>query len=723
MLNIMDFKLKTKALFLGFLTFGGSLALNTSAKEGMRIPTHLLKDQKDILAAGLGIPVNLLFNADGTGLNNAVVLFGKGCTGELISSKGLILTNHHCGYGTVQGLANTQADYFANGFFAPNLQGEIPCPGLSVTFIRDLEDVSLRILNGLDDELPEAKRDSIISTRIKHLENGFRYTRKMDAQIKSFANGNQYWVILTETFNDIRLVAFPPNGIGSFGGDTDNWSWPRHTGDFSMFRIYADSNNRPAPFNTANQPYAAKTFFTINTNGYKEGDFTLVYGFPGTTKEYISSMELEHVLRYIDPIRIEARTRKLNVWNAAMQQDRNVFLQYTSKRASVANGWKKSQGELRGLELNNVVEKKRAYEKTFQQWALSSPKAPAYASDLLFKIQSICSSNDAIIAANEYINESVLGIELIAQAHQYQKFLALFESSLSEAQKQDSLQKLYKAQEGFYKNYNAATDQKVFEVLMPLFMEKCGNLVPQYFKTEWARNAMGYNKWAAYVFQQSALTSLNKLITISSKQQILNDPAYKIYKAVMDIRSQKIEKALTQYRDSMTRYNRLFMKARMLQNSYKSLYPDANLTLRVAYGKVKGLDPVGPAPYSYQTNLSEAVKKHNPEVAEFNAPEKLLALEKNKDYGQWAENGSVPIAFLADNHTSGGNSGSPVLNKKGELIGTNFDRVWEGTMSDYYFDERWCRNISLDIRYTLFIIDKLGGASWLLNEMKFAPKK
>ena len=486
-----------------------------------------------------------------------------------------------------------------------------------------------------------------------------------------------------------------------------------------MFRVYADSNNKPAAYSTSNKPYRNKAFLTINANGYKEGDFTLVYGFPGVTQEYVSSMQLEQVVNITDPIRIEARTKKLAVWTDFMRQDRSVFLKYTSKRASVANGWKKWQGEVRGLKLNNAVEKKKNVEHQFQAWANTSADAPSFAKDLLLKMQVNSASRDAIIATNEYIREAVLGIELIAQGAELDKMLHLLEANLPGQKTKDSLAKLIKNTEGFYKNYDAPTDQAVFASLMPLFIEKANNFVPQYYRSELARNGHNYAQWASYVFSNSVATSAAKMSELSIAN-ITNDPAWQLYKAITNVRNEKIVPSLIAYNDSLSRYNRLYLKAQMLKSKYTELYPDANSTLRIAYGKVKGLDPDGPAGYAFQTNIDEAVAKHNPDVAEFTAPAKLLELQRNKDYGRWAVNGTVPLAFIADNHTSGGNSGSPVLNAKGELIGTNFDRVWEGTMSDYYFDERWCRNISLDVRYTLFIVEKLGGAGWLLNEMRFA---
>jgi hypothetical protein len=486
-----------------------------------------------------------------------------------------------------------------------------------------------------------------------------------------------------------------------------------------MFRVYADAKNNPAEYSPNNKPYHTKEFLTINTNGYKEGDFTLVYGFPGVTQEYISSMQLEQVVNIIDPIRIEARTKRLNAWTEHMRSDRGVFLKYTSKRAGVANGWKKWQGEVRGLKLNNAVGKKIAYEHEFQDWANSSADAPLYAKDLLAKIQVKSASRDAIIATNEYIREAVLSIELIGMGAELDKILNIKDANLASSICNDSIAKIVKNTSDFYKNYDIKTDQSVFTALMPLFIEKAKNFVPTYYRTELARFGGSYTNWAEYIYNNSAATSASKLTTLTHSQ-IINDPVWKLYKAITQLRNAKIIPAITSYNDSLARFNRLYMKAQMLKSKYQDLYPDANSTLRIAYGKVKGIDPEGPSGYAFQTNLDEAVAKHNPDVAEFTMPTKLLELYKQKDYGKWAVNGTVPIAFIADNHTSGGNSGSPVLNAKGELIGTNFDRVWEGTMSDFNFDERWCRNISLDVRYTLFIVEKLGGAGWLLKELKFA---
>lgn len=702
------------------------ISATTYARKGMWMPPLLKNQEAEIVAAGLDIPVDMLYNADGTGLNNAVVLFGSGCTAEVISPKGLLLTNHHCGYGTVQGLSSKEKDYFANGFWAKNNGEEIPCPGLSVTFIRKIENVSDRILTGLDDTLSEKVRDSVIIVRIRNLEKGYKYTTGYDVTIKPYYYGNEYWAILTEKYTDIRLVGFPPNGIGSFGGDTDNWMWPRHTGDFSIFRIYAGANNKPAAYNKDNQPYKTDRFLPVNIGGYTEGDFTMVYGFPGYTQQYITSYQLNQVYTIIDPIRIEARTILLDTWAKNMDKSRDVFLKYTSKHKRIANGWKKWQGEVRGLRLNNVPDKKADYEFRFQGWASMDETLP-YADNLLSRIGAISLASDDAIRADEYAREVVMAVELIKQGGELDKMLRVFRTGRTGGMLSDSLKTLAKRWDGFYKNYDAATDKDVFVALMPLFFEKCADYVPALYKAQLNRQGNSYSKWADYVFTSTAadaakLQGLASSVASSDSMAIVTDPAWLLYDAIEKMKAQRVEPILSNYREQMQYLNRLYMKAQMKLDKTTSFFPDANLTLRLTYGEVKGIDPDGPAGYSYQTILDEAIAKHNPAIEEFNIPEKLRQIHKEKDYGRWAVNGTVPVAFIATNHTTGGNSGSPVLNARGELIGLNFDRIWEGTMSDLYFDPSLCRNISVDIRYVLFIVEKYGGAGWLLDEMKLKGK-
>ncbi len=698
------------------------------AKEGMWIPATIKAHEKEMKAMGLEIPIEQLYNKDGTGLNNAVVLFGRGCTGEIISSKGLILTNHHCGYGSVQGLSSAENDYFANGFWAQNMHGEIPCKGLTVTFVRRMENVTDRVLAGISDTLKDAIRDSIIAVHVGLLEKDFMTITHLDATIKPYFEGNQYWVAITETYRDIRLVGFPPNSIGAFGGDVENWIWPRHTGDFSIFRVYAGADNKPADYSSANKPYQADQFFTISTAGYKEGDFTMVYGFPGTTREYISSYELSQVYDITDPVSIAARNRKLDIWSKHMGWTRDNFIKYTSKRAGVANGWKKWQGEMLGLKANDVIGKKQQFEKGFQKWAAADHTLP-YANDLLAQMRSAAEAASPLILQDQYNREAALGIELIQQGAAFESVVACFRLGLSQTALHDTLKKVVAGMEGFYKNYDAPTDKDVFISLMVLYFNKCSNSLPEYFTSQYIAHNEDINVWAADVYNTSMLTSIVKVkdfaenATAADSTKLIGDPAWKLYDAINTMRKQKILPGLKDYYGHMHYLDRLYMKAQMAANKNRIFYPDANLTLRLTYGQVKGLDPEGPAKYSFQTNLKEVVALDDSTSDIFKVPKKLKDLYLKKDYGRWGVSGAMPVAFVASNHTSGGNSGSPVLNAKGQLIGTNFDRAYEGTMSDYYFDPTRCRNISVDIRYTLFIIDKFGGAGWLIDEMNIAHPK
>jgi hypothetical protein len=692
------------------------------AKEGMWVPATLKAHAQDLKSSGLEIPVDQIYNENGTGLNNAVVLFGRGCTGELISSKGLVLTNHHCGYGSIQGLSTNENDYFAVGFWAMNLQQELPCKGLTVTFIRRMENVSGQVLAGISDTLNDAVRDSMIALRIAAVEKDFKKSTGMDASIKPYFKGNQYWVAITETYTDIRLVGFPPNGIGAFGGDVENWSWPRHTGDFSIFRVYAGADNKPAAYSASNKPYSAAQHLHINVSGYKEGDFTMVYGFPGTTDEYISSYALRQVYEIADPIAIDARTRKLEVWNRHMALSRDIFLKYTAKRAGVANGWKKWQGEEQGLNVDHVTAKKQLYEHSFQKWA-DADKTAVYARNLLPQMKMAATAADQLLVQDQYNKEAVLGVELIQQGAALENVIKCFRLGLDGAALNDTLKKVMTGMAWFSKNYDAYTDKDVFVSLMSLYFSKCSTTLPDYFQLQYKAYNQDLTAWADHIYNTSLLTSQDKLNAFAAKAtagdstRILSDAAWQLYDAINTQRKQKILPVLNDYYANMRTLNRTYMKAQMEKDKTKTFYPDANLTLRLSWGQVKGLKPDGLAKYSYQTNLGEVMALDNPQSDIFKVPEKLEQLYKTKDYGRWGVKGTMPVAFIASNHTTGGNSGSPLLNSHGELIGINFDRAYEGTMSDYYFDPNRCRNISVDIRYILFLIDKFGDAGWLIDEM------
>lgn len=697
-------------------------SVSASSKEGMWQPGKLKRQEENMKRLGLKISVDKIYNENGTGLNNAIVLFGSGCTGEIISNQGLLLTNHHCGYGTIQSLSTQDHNYLLNGFWASNNQTEIPCPGLKVKFVRKMEDVSDYILANLSDTMNQEKRNKIIEERIVELEKAYKNTTKLDAEVKPFYEGNQYWVTLTQTFTDIRFVGAPPSGIGKFGADTDNWMWPRMTGDFSLFRVYASKENKPANYDIKNVPYNTKIFFPISTSGYKEGDFTMVYGFPYTTREYITSYQLAEVEKIMDPIRIEARKAKLEVWDEAMRNNPEIFLKYAAKQSSVSNGYKKWKGELMGLAINHVMEKKEQYEKDFQLAAASNTDFPEDQL-ILPRIKAAVNGRANALKATEYIRETVMGVEAVSESKILYQLLHLYRKNAAPAEMQKFFEQSKKQLSSFYKNYDIETDKKVFLALMPIYMNQNDLIVAPELKKVRYDGGNNFKYWADFVFQEAAVINEDKMddylenINPADTLNIKEDPAYKIYAAVENYKLKSVDPELKQFEKTIEPLNYIYMKRQMeYLNSGRDFYPDANQTLRLTYGLVKAID-LGTS-NQYQTTLDELIPRYNPNIEEFNIPQKLRTLYANKNYGRWAVNGTVPIDFIATNHTSGGNSGSPVLNGKGELIGLNFDRIWQGTMSDLYYDPNLCRNVSVDIRYILFIMDKYGNANWLFKEMK-----
>lgn len=696
------------------------------AKEGMWPPSQLKRQETEMQKLGLNIPVDQLFSSDGKGLNNAVVIFGKGCTGEVVSKEGLLFTNHHCAYGTAQQLSTAGRNLLTDGYWAMNKQQELPCPGLTVTFIRNIEDVTKYILKDLSDTLNETARNTKINERISELKRAYKNTQGVDVDIKPYYTGNQYWASVTETFSDVRLVGFPPNGIGKFGADTDNWMWPRQTGDFAVFRVYANKDNKPADYDVANLPYKPKVYFPISTKGIKEDDFTMVYGFPYTTQEYISSYQLNQIQHISDPIRIEAREVRLGIWDEAMSKNPDIFLKYAAKQSSVSNGYKKMKGEVLGLTTNDVVGKKQAFEYKFQEAVNQVDNLPEDKL-LLNKMQATVSSAENALMAQEYASETVLAIEVIQQSAWLNKIMQVYRSTLTQQEKADSLQKFKKSIAAFYKNYDVATDKKVFLGLMPLYMKQDNQIVAPGMKKLLYNAGNNYNSWANSIYNNSMALSASDMEALldaasaSDSTKIKQDPAFQIYETIYTHLTQKVIPELKKYNERITPMNRRYMNRQLAYFSgQKDFYPDANQTLRLTYGQVKSVNI--PGSNIFQTTLNDKIKRHNSEVDEFNIPQKLRALYESKNYGKWSENGTVPINFVATNHTSGGNSGSPVLNGKGELIGINFDRIWQGTMSDLYYDPTVCRNVTVDVRYVLFVIEKFGNAGWLFSEMKFADK-
>lgn len=683
------------------------------AKEGMWLPFLLQQmNEKEMKSMGLKITANDIYSVNQGSLKDAVVIFGGGCTGEVISDKGLVLTNHHCGYGTVQGLSSVEHNYLTQGFFAPNQAGELPCPGLSVTFMIRFDDVTSKVNAGIEEGMPDTMRSRLQLKNIETIEKEAKVKTGYDAQVKSYFYDNTFYLILSEKYTDIRLVAFPPNGIGKFGGDTDNWAWPRHTGDFGLFRIYVSPENKPAAYNTANKPYKPRKSFTLNIHGIKQNDFTMVYGFPGRTSEYLTHDGVNEVMNVLDPARIAIREKRLNIMEEAMRQDEKTFIQYASKQAGIANYYKKWKGEMLGLTLNNAVEKKKTEEALFRKWVNADAARKVKYGSVLDSIAACYARQEPIIKLNEYINEAIWSAELIKKA----SLLSQIKSAADTVKSLDSLKRYATEHTTFLNSINKETDQKIAMALYPMYSSAI------------ASNELISTTYLEQLYANSFLSStekMNQLLSLKTKQEINAaidaDPAYRTWHYYDSVQKGNLVKLKASTYRINSFYGR-YLKALQEYKKGQQFYPDANSTMRVTYGKVEGVQPQDGVTYNYFTTLDGAVRKHNPNVEEFQLPSRLIELYAAKDYGRYAiqtsKGKTVPLAFLASNHTTGGNSGSPVLNAKGELIGTNFDRIWEGTMSDILFDPNLCRNITLDIRYTLFVIEKFGQAKWIVDEMK-----
>ncbi len=692
---------------------------------GMWIPS-LLKgmNEKEMKNLGMKMTAADIYSVNKSSLKDAVPHFNGGCTSEVISPKGLLLTNHHCGFDAIQNQSSVEHDYLTNGFWAYKMSEELPNENLVVTFIVKIEDVTTKVLEGTTSLATELEKQKKIQENITSLSNSLPRESWQENKIRTFYEGNQYLLFVTETFKDIRLVGAPPSSIGKFGSDTDNWVWPRHTGDFSLFRIYADKNNRPANYSLDNVPYTPKHFLPVSLDGVKEDDFTMVFGYPGKTNEYLPAVAIEQIVKDLNPAKIEIRDHALKVADGFMRKDNSIKIQYASKYASIANYWKKWIGETQGLTKSNAVEIKRKQEVSFQEKVTKAGKQAEYG-NLLADFDKYYSEIKSYALARDYFSEVVLrNTELLSVGYKLYQLEQVYNSKGEQAFN-DRKNNLITGLADFYKDFNSDVDQKVFEQLIHLYSTKS----PKEFLPLNLSNIKA-NELANDIYSNSKLVSYNslkELLTGDSKTVITNlnaDKGFMVIKSMADEFLKEVAPKYDEINMKITALQRTYMKAQLELNKGSRIFPDANSTLRVTYGKVKGYSPKDATIYTPVTYLDGAMEKYIPGDYEFDMPAKLIDLYKKKDYGQYSENGKMPVCFIATNHTTGGNSGSPAIDANGNLIGLNFDRVWEGTMSDIYYDPSICRNVMVDIRYVLFIIDKFAGAKNLIEELKLVhPKK
>jgi Peptidase S46 len=702
------------------------------ADEGMWLPLLLQQlNEKQMKSLGMKISAKDIYSINSGSLKDAIVSFGGFCTGEIISSKGLVLTNHHCGFDAVQNHSSLEHNYIRDGFWAKNNSEELRNPGLFVTFIIRIEDVSKQVLNGVSAAMSESERQSTIDKNITEVRNSAKKESYQENFVRGFFEGNQYYLFVTETYKDIRLVGAPPSAIGNFGKDTDNWMWPRHTGDFSMFRIYAGKDNKPADYSADNIPYVPKRSLSISLDGTAEGDFTMVFGFPGRTTEYLHSSAVEQIMMVNDPAKIAIREKALNVIDGFMRKDEQIKIQYAAKYAGIQNSYKKWQGEVQGLTSTNAIGKKKLYEAEFQKRVDANPQLKNQYGNLLSDLASAYDELRPYGFARDYYNEIVSKVELFAIIGQLNSLVTAYDKDGDKGYQQ-RLPRVTGALDGLFEEYNASVDKKLFETLMEMYMkdqeDKCISMKLKEMLRHEGGNSMA--NLAIIIYGADKFSNRSYIMDLLKKpateliQTLKTADVAALYNDMLKTYQDEVQGKLNEIQSRINKLQRTYMQAQMEVMKERKFYPDANSTLRVTYGNVKGYNARDAVKYDYYTYLDGVMEKYKPGDYEFDVPEKMRALYKTKDYGQYGSNGKMPVCFIASNHTTGGNSGSPALDAWGNLVGLNFDRVWEGTMSDINYDPSICRNIMVDIRYVLFIVDKFAGAGHLVQEMKLVhPKK
>ncbi len=704
---------------LATLFTSGSLSLR--AEEGMWIPMLIEKYQiEHMQGAGLRLDADDIYSINDDCLKDAIVIFNRGCTGELISDEGLLLTNHHCGEGAIQSHSSVEHDYLTNGFWAMNREEELPNENMTVTFLRQMRDVTMEMKEGIKQGMdPRVKQRQLDLNMGKIIREAIAGTH-LNGVVKPFYYGNEFFLFLYEVYRDVRLVGAPPTSIGNFGADQDNWVWPRHTGDFSLFRVYANEKNNPATYSPSNKPYKPRKHLEIAAGGIEEGDFTMILGYPGSTTQYLYSDAVRLLLEKSYPLKIQLRDTRLEVMERYMKSTDQVRIQYANKYRRVSNSWKKWQGIILGLNRMNAVDKKIEEENAFKQWVDTDGERQLKYDGLLDQFAHNYSVLVDYSEAMDLMDEAINPVELFRQV-----------SSMMGMMRQGvDVETLKNHAEKFYKDFYLPIDQEIFAAMMASYHRHMPDtLFPEFFWKVHRKFKGDFYGFAEDLYGKTIFSDKEqviKLIEVYGKNpegaisKLARDPMAIYLNQFRELYLVKINPVFYHVQHELDKNYKKYMEALLEMSEDRLLYPDANSTMRLTYGKIEGYQPMDGVYNNYATTLSGVIEKGKEEFEDFKIPEKLSQLYLQKDFGRYGVNGTLPVCFIASNHTSGGNSGSPVLDADGRLIGINFDRNWEGTMSDIHYDPSLCRNIAVDIRYILFIVDKFAGAGYLLDEMKIS---
>ena len=697
------------------------VTFSAAADEGMWLLPYLQKmNIKTMKERGCKLSAEEIYSVNHSSLKDAVVIFGGGCTGEIVSPEGLLFTNHHCGYASIQQLSSVEHDYLKYGFWAMSQAEELPAPGLEVRFIRKIADVTAEVMGNVPSIASQEEYERITDENIEALEKRLGDENPgMEILVRDFFGGNQFFAFVMEVYKDVRLVGAPPSSIGKFGGDTDNWMWPRHTGDFSIFRVYAGADNRPADYSPENRPYKAEKFLKISLDGVGENDFAMIMGFPGSTERYATSYEIDNLLKVDNPQRIFIRGERQAILWKDMIADDAIRIQYASKYARSSNYWKNSIGMSRGIEKLDVKARKEAQEASFQAWAGKNTLPQEGYIDALEKIRSAVGEMSPLGASRQYLSEAFLSaVELLTPAR---SFIDMQRMEVKAEIKDPAA--VRERLSAWYKDYSPSTDRKVAKRMLAIARENMKELPSFYAEVVDKEFGGDIDACVDYLYDHSLFTSEEKVMALLddyAPEKIASDPAVVMARSVME-QYKRLSEALE---EPMKRYDeghRKYIAGLMLQQPKKAWAPDANFTIRLTYGRVLPYSPADGIEYSYYTTLKGVMEKEDPaNPQEFFVPGKLKELYAAKDFGRYANaKGELPVAFLADCDITGGNSGSPVLNDRGALIGLAFDGNWEAMSGDIAFEPGLQRTIAVDIRYVLFIVDKFAGAGWLLDELQF----